>query len=383
MPVRLKIPFTRPSITVAEVRAVTRALRAGHIGGNGPVSKRVQARLAELTGAPHALVAPSATQAFEMLLIALGVGRGDEVVVPSFSFVSMACAVLARGATPVFCEVDARSLNMDPADLERVLTPRTRIVMPVHYAGIAADLEAIGALCESVGALLFEDAAQAFGATWRGRALGTIGQAGCLSFHVTKNLTSGEGGALLLHDEELWRRCEIVQEKGTNRAAFLRGEVDKYTWQAPGGSYVLSDLLAALLEVQLERRDELLRRRMEVWKLYHDAFAELERKGVWHRPVVPEGSEHNAHLYFLVAESHALQMRILSHLKSKDIQATFHFQPLHSSPFARAHLPPSARDLPATDRAALQLVRLPLYSGLAKKDARRIAAETIAAATGA
>lgn len=375
----MKIPFTRPSIGAAEVRAVTRALRERHIGGNGPISKRVQKRIAEITGSPHALLTPNATQAMEMLMIALNIGPGDEVILPSFSFVSMANAVLTRGATPVFCEIDRGTLNMDPKDVARRITKRTKMVMPVHYGGISADMDALGALCAESGAFLFEDAAQGIGATWRGQPLGTIAPAGCLSFHETKNLTAGEGGALLIRDLELFHRAEIVQEKGTNRSAFLRGEVDKYTWVDRGGSYVVADILAALLEVQLERRHELLARRMEIWRLYYDGLADLERKGLIARPVVPEHAGHNAHIFFLVAESHALQMKILKHLKSKDISATFHFQPLHSSPFATKHLPSANYALPETDRAALQLVRLPLFSGLSKKDARRVIAETIAA----
>jgi len=375
----LKIPFTRPSIGVAEVRAVTRALRERHIGGNGPISKRVQQRIAQITGSPHALLTPNATQAMELLMIALNIGPGDEVILPSFSFVSMANAVLTRGATPVFCEIDAGTLNMDPADVARRLSKRTKMVMPVHYGGIAADLDALTRLCDDTGAFLFEDAAQGIGATWRGQPLGTIAPAGCLSFHETKNLTSGEGGALLIRDTDLFHRAEIVQEKGTNRSAFLRGEVDKYTWVDRGGSYVVADLLAALLEVQIERREELQRRRMDVWKVYYEGFADLERSGAVARPVVPEHAGHNAHIFFLIAESHALQRKILAHLKSKDIAATFHFQPLHSSPFALKNLPGVTRDLPHTDRAALQLVRLPLYSGLSRKDARRVVAETVAA----
>ncbi len=376
----MKVPFTRPDLGAAELAAVTRALQSGALGGNGAISKRVQNALAERLGVPHVLLAPNATQAFEMALIGLGLGPGDEVLLPSFSYVSMANAVLARGARPTFCDVRADTLNLDVQDAERRLSERTRLIMPVHYAGVACDMDALQALSERSGVALFEDAAQALGGAWRGRPLGTLAPLGCLSFHVTKNVTCGEGGALLIQDEALWRRLEIVQEKGTNRSAFLRGEVDKYTWVDRGGSYVVSDLLAAVLEVQLAREQELRAARLALWQLYREGLADLERSGLARLPHVPADAEHNAHLFFLVAESHTLQRRLLEHLRGRGIEATFHFQPLHSSPFARTHLGTGDLHLPETERAAMQLVRLPLHPGLSAADVRFVIDETLTAA---
>lgn len=377
----MRIPFTRPSLSAAEVRAAARALRNGTTVGNGPICLRVQDRLKELTGARHVLLTPNATQAFEVGLLAYGIGPGDEVIMPSFAFVSMANAVLARGAKPVFAEIDPATLNLDTADVAKRVNERTKMVMPVHYAGVPCDLDGLLALCAEKNLVLFEDAAQAIGSKHRGQHLGTLGEAGCLSFHETKNVTSGgEGGALFLRDDEVMHRAEIVHEKGTNRSAFLRGEVDKYTWISPGGSYVLSDLQAAILEVQLERLDELTERRLDTWNTYHEAFAGLEQSGLVRRPTIPEHAEHNGHIYFLVADSPERQARILSELKRQGFSATFHFQALHSSPFAREHLDCANDQMPHTDHACKCIVRMPLYSGLTRKKARAIAQAAVRAA---
>lgn len=368
-----RLNFTEPAIGADELEAVVAALREGQIGGNGAISRRVQGRLAELTGATRALLTPSATTAIEISLLASGIGPGDEVLMPSFAFVSQANAILQMGATPVFCEVDPVTLNLDPADAERRVTPRTRMVMPVHYAGVPADLEGLSGVCERHGLSMVEDAAQGMGSRWRGRHLGTIGRAGVISFHFTKNIVCGEGGCLLTTDEEFARKAEIAQEKGTNRSAFLRGEVDKYTWVGRGGSYVLSDLLAALLEVQLGRMDELNGRRMALWQLYHEGLAPLEVEGRLQRTTPPADCDHNAHIYFIQAESPELQDRILQGLKSEGIHATFHFQPLHASPYARNELGLNL-SLPVTERAAATLVRLPLHDGMVASDVERVVA---------
>ncbi len=375
---RLKIPFTQPSLGAAEVRAVVRAMRAGRTVGNGPICLRVQERLAELTGAAHVLLTPNATQAFEVFLTAAGIGPGDEVIMPSFSFVSMANAVLTRGAKPVFCEVDPATLNLCPRDAERRFTDATKMVMPVHYAGIPGDTQALLDLCERKGALLFEDAAQAIGSRLLDRHLGTLGHGGCLSFHQTKNVCAGEGGALLLRDDEFFHSCEIAQEKGTNRSAFLRGEVDKYTWVDQGGSYVLSDILAALLEVQLERLGELNARRMLVWNTYANLLKPAQDAGLLRLPTVPSGVEHNAHIFYFVTDTPELQRQVIADLKREGIQATFHFQPLHSSPFAAEHLGTGDMHLPVTDHAAECIVRLPMSAELNRKKAERIVAATLA-----
>ena len=368
------IKFTQPNIGDAEIEAVTNALRMGHLGGNGPISARVQARLCELTGAPHCLLTPSATHAMELALMSIDLAPGDEVLMPSFAFVSQATAILSRGAVPVFCEIDPRTLNMCPADAETRITDRTRVIMPVHYAGIACDLDAFEKLAKKHDLLLFEDAAQGLGSLHRGRHLGTVGVGGCISFHATKNAVCGEGGVFLMSSDELYERAAIVQEKGTNRSAFLRGEVDRYTWVDQGGNFTMSDLLAALLEVQLDRLDEMQATRSAVWNTYDSGLEELEKEGLILRPAVPHWAQHNAHLYYLQARQPGLQMALLTGLRARGIEASFHFQPLHASPFARQKLGLD-QSLPITERAAFNLVRLPLHSMMTTSDAETVVDE--------
>lgn len=373
----MRIPFSQPPLGPAEFEAVSTAIRDGRIGGNGQIGKRVEARLRASTGAPHVLLTPNATQAMDVAFMAMGLGPGDEVLMPSFAFVSQANAILARGARPVFCEVDPLTLNMCPEDAARRVTSATRIVMPVHYAGVACDMDAFRALADDQGLQLFEDAAQGIGATHRGEALGTIGDAGCYSFHETKNVVAGEGGCLFLRDDELAAAAEIVREKGTNRSAFLRGEVDKYTWVGPGGSYVISDLLAALLEAQLERLDEITEARRRIWNTYHAGLEALEKDELIQRPHVPDYAGHNAHIYAIRARTRGLRSHLLSGLQAEGIAATFHFQPLHVAPFAREVLGSSER-LPVTEEAAETLVRLPIFPDLPLAQAERVVDRVIA-----
>lgn len=363
----MRIPFTRPALGARELRALVRAFRSGALVGNGEICRRVQDDLAQLLGVRHALLTPSATQAMEVFLIAADVGPGDEVLMPSFAFVSQANAVLARGAVPVFCEIDAATLNLDPADVAARVTDRTRMLLPVHYAGIACDMDALGALAKERGLIMLEDAAQAIGSRWRGQYLGTLGDAGFFSFHGTKNLVCGEGGALVTDDEELFSKAEIIQEKGTNRTAFQRGEVDRYTWVGPGGSYVLSDLLASLLGVQLERMDEITVARRRVWEAYHAGLTELEERGALRRPVLPDGCEHNGHIYAFRAPDTAARDRYLAGLRKRGVEGTFHFQPLHASSYAREKLGTDPGDFPITLEAAETLVRLPLHDRLRRR----------------
>ena len=359
----MEIRFHEPDIGRGEIEAVTQALRDGHIGGNGPICWRVQQQLRARTGAGHVLLMPSATLAQDLLLMALGIRRGDEVVMPAFASVSTANSILARGATPVFCDVDPATLNIDPLDVERHITRNTRAVLPVHYAGISADLDALAKICEPRGIKVIEDAAQGLGARHHDRHLGTIGDAGFLSFHATKNDGCGEGGALLIRSAELMELLELVHEKGTNRGAFLPGEVDNYTWVEIGGNFVLSDLLAAFLEVQLERSDELNRKRVDIWQRYHEGLAPLEEAGLIRRQTVPAYATHNGHLYGFRTRTAARRDAMLTGLKSAGVQASVHFQPLHVSSFACERLDFDG-PLPVTEQAAARLVRLPLWAGL-------------------
>jgi dTDP-4-amino-4,6-dideoxygalactose transaminase len=371
-----RIPFQRASLGAAERRAVERAVRQGALAGDGVIGRRVSARLRELTGARHVLLTPSATSASDVTFAALPVGPGDEVLMPSFAYPSQAAALLARGARPVFCDVDEATLNLDPADARRRVTKRTRALLVVHYAGVAADLTGLTRLAREAGLWLLEDAAHAIGARWRGRHLGSFGDAGWLSFHQTKNVVCGEGGALLLRSPALAARAEIVRQGGTNRAAFLRGEVSRYTWMGMGGSHLLGEVLAALLEVQLARLERLTRARRRIWELYHAGFAELEQAGSLRRPFVPPEAEHNAHLYFVRVADPRVRDPLLRRLARAGIEASFHFQPLHASRFARRELGLRGVRLPRTERAVRTLVRLPLWAGMTRAQGETVVETT-------
>jgi len=332
--------------------------------GDGPISERVQGQLREWLGVHCALLTTSCTHALEMAMIALEIGPGDEVIMPSFTFVSTANAVVLRGATPVFAEIRPDTLNIDPADVERKITPRTKVIAPVHYAGIACDMEALQDLAETHDLAIVEDAAQGVDAYYKDQPLGTIGDIGCYSFHDTKNVTSGEGGAFLTNDPEIAKRSEIVREKGTNRSAFFRGEVDKYSWVDEGSSYLPSDILAALLEAQLGRRDEIRALRKKVWDAYYEALKPLAEDGLFTLPTVPDYARPNYHIFYLRTRTPEARNDLLDALKAAGIGATFHYIPLHSSPYGRNTLG-WTEDLGITQRCSETLIRLPLYPQLA------------------
>jgi dTDP-4-amino-4,6-dideoxygalactose transaminase len=365
------IRFSRPWFDEREARAVQAAL-AGHVSGDGPIGRRVEGRLAAQLGARRVLLTTSGTHALELALLALGVGPGQEVICPSFTFVSSANAVLRVGARPVFADIEDRTLGLDPADVEPRVTPRTVALLPVHYAGVAPDMEALLEIARRHRLRVVEDAAQGIAATWRGRALGTLGDAGCLSFHETKNVTCGEGGALVLSDPEIAHRAEIAREKGTNRAAFFRGEVDKYTWVAEGSSYVLSDVLAALLDAQLDKLAEIQRRRAAVAARYREGLASWAAARGVRLPAELAEREANHHIFFLLYPEPRRRDEALRSLHERGIQATFHYVPLHSAPHAR-RLGLGA-ELPVTDRVAATLLRLPLHPLLTPAEVDRVVA---------
>jgi dTDP-4-amino-4,6-dideoxygalactose transaminase len=354
-----------------EERRVGEALR-GRLAGDGPFCRSVEERLARRLGAHRVLLTTSCTHALELALLALGVGPGHEVICPSFTFVSTANAILRVGAKPVFAEIDETTLGLDPADVERRLTAGTRAILPVHYAGFAPDMKAIGALARTHDLHVIEDAAQGLGATYESRALGTLGDAGCLSFHETKNITCGEGGALVTSDPDLARRAEIIREKGTNRSAFLRGEVDKYTWVAEGSSYILSEVLAAMLEAQLDKLDEIQARRARISTFYRDALADWARAHDVTLPPADDGVRcGNHHLFYLRYPTGAIRDAVMPALRARGILATFHYVPLHSSPHGRA-LGHANLHLPVTDLVAATLLRLPLHPLLSEGDLARV-----------
>jgi dTDP-4-amino-4,6-dideoxygalactose transaminase len=363
------IALSAPWFDEQETDRVRRAL-AGRLAGNGPFGQRVEARLEAMLGAPRVLLTTSCTHALELALLALGIGEGREVVCPSFTFVSTASAVLRVGARPVFADIAEDTLGLDPRDVERRLSRRTAAILPVHYAGLAPDMDALLALARDRRLRVLEDAAQGLAASWRGRALGTLGDAGAFSFHETKNVTCGEGGALALMDPELARRAEIIREKGTNRSAFLRGEVDKYTWVAEGSSYVLSDVLAALLDAQLDKIADIQARRVRVVARYRSELAGWAAgHGVRLPPELPDRRD-NAHLFYLLYPGERERDRAQAMLKAGGIQAAFHYVPLHSAPHGRAFA--SGEPLPVTDRVAATLLRLPLHPLLGDADVERV-----------
>ncbi len=357
------IPFNKPFLTGRELGYIQEAHEAHHLSGDGPFSKRCQAWLVEATGCGKALLTHSATGALEMAAILADIGPGDEVIMPSFTFVSTANAFVLRGGVPVFVDIREDTLNIDESRIEAAITARTKAIVVIHYAGIACEVAAIRQIAERHGLLLIEDAAQALGAAYRGQPLGSFGHLAALSFHETKNLICGEGGALLVNAPQFGARAEIVREKGTSRSAFLRGEVDKYTWVDLGSSFLPSDILAAFLWAQMEQADSIARRRQALWARYHEAFADLERPGVLRRPIVPRDASPNAHGYFLLLADLASRQDFIETLRRDGVHAVFHYVPLHDSPAGRK-FGRSAGPMSVTRTASERLVRLPLWIGL-------------------
>jgi dTDP-4-amino-4,6-dideoxygalactose transaminase len=358
------IPFNKPYMTGRELGYIAQAHANGHLAGDGAFTRQCHAWLERRTAARKALLTHSCTGALEMAAILSGVGPGDEVIMPSFTFVSTANAFVLRGATPVFVDVREDTLNLDEAQVEAAITPRTRAIVPVHYAGVSCEMDAIGAIAKRHGLLVIEDAAQGVLSTYKGRPLGTLGDLGCLSFHETKNVISGEGGALLVRDDEkLAQRAEVIREKGTNRAQFFRGQVDKYTWCDIGSSYLPGEITAAFLLAQLEEADAITARRLAVWDRYHAAFAPLEAEGKLRRPIVPGHCTHNAHMYYVLLPDLAERTRFIERLKGSGVSAVFHYVALHSSPTG-LRVARTSGALPNTESLSNRLVRLPLWIGI-------------------
>jgi dTDP-4-amino-4,6-dideoxygalactose transaminase len=309
------------------------------------------------------MLTPSCTASLEMAAILADLEPGDEIIMPSFTFVTTASAFALRGAVPVFVDIRADTLNLDETLIEQAVTERTKAIVPVHYAGISCEMDEITEIARRHGLMVIEDAAQGLMSSYRGRPLGTMGSLGAMSFHETKNVTCGEGGALLVNDTDLVARAELVRDKGTNRSRFYRGETDKYTWVELGSSYGLSELNAAFLWGQLQDADKITERRLNIWNRYHDAFEEHERLGLARRPIVPDGCQHNAHLYYLLLPSPRQRSMLLAELADAEVNAVFHYVPLHSSP-AGLRYGRTAGSLAQTDSLSARLVRLPLWAGM-------------------
>lgn len=366
------IPFNRPPYTGNEDAYVLEAMHSARISGDGPFTRRCHAWFESSLGCHKALLTPSCTHALEMAALLIDIRPGDEVIMPSYTFVSTANAFVLRGATIVFVDVRPDTLNIDERLIEAAITPKTRAIVPVHYAGVACDMDAIMAIAERHGLVVIEDAAQGMSSTWKGKPLGTIGHLGAYSFHETKNYTSGgEGGLLIINDERDVARAEIIREKGTNRSQFFRGMVDKYSWVDVGSSYLPSDIQAAYLWGQLERVDDIRRSRLQTWSRYRDAFLPLQAKGRVELPVVPDGAEHNAHMFYLKVAGLDERTRLISHLAAQDVHAVFHYVPLHSSvagrQFGRLH---GADNV--TTAHSERLVRLPLWHGMTEAEVNQV-----------
>lgn len=355
-----QIPFNRPFVAGKELFYMSRAVLDGQLAARGEFTARCEVWMQEHFRARRVLLTHSCTAALEMAALLADLRPGDEVVVPSFTFVTTASAFALRGAKLRFVDVQPDTLNMDPASVERAITPRTRVLVPVHYAGVACDMEALLDIARRHDLLVVEDAAQAVNATWRGQPLGTLGHLGCYSFHETKNFISGEGGALVVNDERFVSRAETILNKGTNRAAFDRGEVDRYTWVGMGSSFGPSELTAAFLYAQLEEADAITRQRRAIWNRYHAAFAPAEERGLLKRPTVPADAQHNAHMYFLMLPTPDARDALLARLHAAGIHAVFHYVPLHDSPMGRV-VGETAGPLPVTEDVARRLVRLPCF----------------------
>jgi dTDP-4-amino-4,6-dideoxygalactose transaminase len=357
------IPFNKPYLTGAELDYIRQAHEAHHLSGDGRFTKRCSEWLEHHIGCRRALLTHSCTAALEMAAILAGIGPGDEVIMPSFTFVSSANAFVLRGGVPVFVDIRNDTLNIDERKIDAAITPRTRAVVVVHYAGVACEMDVIRDIARRRGLLLIEDAAQALFGGYKGKPLGGLGELGALSFHETKNLISGEGGALLVNSPELVERAEILREKGTNRSKFFRGEVDKYTWVDIGSSFLPSDIIAAFLWAQLEVADAITARRKALWWRYHEGFAQAEHAGLARRPVIPPEASGNAHGYYLVLPRADARPGFIAALRADGINAVFHYVPLHSSPAGRKY-GRQAGSMDVTDAVSERLVRLPLWLGL-------------------
>lgn len=357
------IPFNKPFMTGRELWHIAQAHANGHLSGDGQFTKRSHAWLEQRTGAQRALLTHSCTAALEMAALLLDLQPGDEVIMPSYTFVSTANAFVLRGAVPVFVDVREDTLNLDERLVEAAITSRTRAICVVHYAGVACEMDTLMEIAARHGLAVVEDAAQAIMSTYKGRPLGTIGELGALSFHETKNIISGEGGALLCRDARFGERAEILREKGTNRSRFFRGQVDKYTWVDVGSSFLPGEITAAFLCAQIEEADQITARRLAIWERYHQWAAPHERAGRLRRPVVPADCEHNAHMYYMLLPDLEARTRFIAEMKARGVQTVFHYIPLHSAPAglqtARSH-----GELRNTDTLSERLVRMPLWIGV-------------------
>jgi len=359
----INTPFNKPYMTGNELTYIEQAYHNGQLAGDGPFTKECHRWLEEYTRCKKALLTHSCTAALEMAAILLDIEPGDEIIMSSYTFVSTANAFVLRGGVPVFVDICEDTLNIDEMLIESAITSRTKAIVPVHYAGVACEMDKILDIAIRYGLMGIEDTAQGLGASYKGRLLGSMGDLGVLSFHETKNIISGEGGALLINNPKLVDRAEIIREKGTNRSRFFRGEVDKYTWVDIGSSYLPGEIIAAFLWAQLQEAENVNSQRIDLWGKYHSHFYELEKFGVIQRPFIPVECQHNAHMYHLLLEDLEVRTTFIKNMEEHGVNCVFHYVPLHSSPAGRKYGRTSG-ELVVTDDVSSRLVRLPLWIGL-------------------
>lgn len=366
-----RILFNRPYMTGKELSYITEAKTGNMLAGDGPFTKRCHQWIEQSTGCNKALLTHSCTASLEIAALLLDIRPGDEIIMPSYTFVSTANAFVLRGGVPVFVDIRADTLNLDENLIEAAITPRTTAIVPVHYAGVACEMDSIMRIAEKHNLKVVEDAAQGVMSSYKGRALGSIGDFGAFSIHETKNVISGEGGALLVNDSNMSLRAEMIREKGTDRSRFFRGEIDKYTWQEVGSSFLPGELIAAFLWAQLEEASAITEARLKIWNNYHSMLSPLESKGLLRRPIIPVECKHNAHMYYILLGPQIDRQAVLTRLKEKNIYSVFHYVPLHSSPagkrYAKVH-----GSMEVTERQSERLLRLPLWVGLTNEQQKRI-----------
>ncbi|WP_374080271.1 dTDP-4-amino-4,6-dideoxygalactose transaminase [Bdellovibrio bacteriovorus] len=364
----MKIPFNIPPKSSNEEKYISQAIANKKLSGEGSFNKKCSEWFNKNLPTKMTVITPSCTSALEMAMVLADIGPGDEVILPSFTFTSTANVVALYGSVPVFVDVDPLTMNIDPVAIEKAITPRTKVIMPVHYAGVGCDMDAIMALANKHNIWVVEDAAQGIFASYKGRALGTLGHMAAFSFHETKNIVCGEGGCLTINDSRLIARAEVVRDKGTNRQQFLNGQVDKYTWQDKGSSYLLSELSAAFLLSQLEEGEAITAKRLAIWNQYHAGLEDLEKQGHLQRMTIPSDCKANAHIYYFLLNSAEVRAALWSYLKEAGIQSTTHYVPLHSAP-AGVRYGRVSGSMKITDDHANRLLRLPMFADLSSQDA--------------
>jgi dTDP-4-amino-4,6-dideoxygalactose transaminase len=372
----MRIPLSKPHIPHKVFENMKQVLLSGKLSGDGEFCHSTEEKFRKILNVKHVLLTSSCTHALEMSMILLDAKENDEVLLPSFTFTSTANAVLVAGLKPVFCEIDPKTMNIDLNDVSKKITKKTKAIVPVHYAGIACDMEKLVHICSDQNIMIIEDAAHGTGAKWKGKNLGTIGDMGTLSFHDTKNIICGEGGAFLTNNDHLADKAQIIREKGTNRAQFLRGQVDKYTWVDKGSSYILAEPLAAILSAEIDIIEELNHKRGIIYHYYIEKLSELENKEILILPKIPEYCESNYHLFHIILRNEKERNSLMVHLRERGIGATFHYIPLHSAP-AGEKLGYKKEQLPITEEYSNRLLRLPLYPDLSEQEYGNVTEEIL------